>query len=138
MKGLRSMIAVIACLVIGQLSYASPGDESSKNEGVIHGYVLDALTKKPVPGVVVSAQSGKSPVSKEVATDAAGYFRIKELPTGSMSIAFDKKGYKFIRKESVKVKSGDVIKINVDIYQDSELVPADFEHPAMRLIEGII
>ncbi|GAO44908.1 hypothetical protein FPE01S_04_01510 [Flavihumibacter petaseus NBRC 106054] len=132
------MIAVMLGLTVAQGAVANPGNDS-RNEGVIHGYVVDAVTKKPVKGVVVSAVVGKTSVSKEVSTNADGYFRIKQLPNGEMSIKFDKKGYKFLRKESVKVKDGGVVKMNVDIYVESdEYLPSDLEHPTLRLIEGIL
>ncbi len=131
------MVTVVACLSAAEYAMATPGDES-RNEGVIHGYVVDAATKKPVAGVVVSAVVGKTSVGKGVATDKAGYFKINQLPKGEMAIAFDKKGYKFLRKESIKMKAGDVVKLNVDIQIiEAEYSTMEFEHPTLRLIEGI-
>lgn len=137
MKNLRSAITLIGCMALSHAALAV-GGESSKNEGVVHGYVIDAATKKPVAGVVVSASSTKGGISKEVATDAAGYFKIKQLPAGDLSIQFDKKGYRNLKKEQVSLKEGMILKMNVDILSDKNgEVVDDLEHPVLRLIESI-
>ena len=137
MKNLRSAITLFGCMALSHAALAI-GGEASKNEGVVHGYVIDAATKKPVAGVVVSAYSGKGGISNEVATDAAGYFKIKQLPAGDPSIQFDKKGYRNLKKEQVSLKEGMILKMNVDILSDKNgEVVDDLEHPVLRLIESI-
>ena len=52
-----------------------------KTEGVLNGYVRDAVTKKPLPGVVVSATIPGTNHQQAVLTDSAGYFHFVELPS---------------------------------------------------------
>jgi hypothetical protein len=138
MKRFRKLFVLLCCLSASSLAFANTGD--SKDEGVVHGYVVDAATRKPVAGVVVSAQSSKSGITKEVATDAAGYFKLKEVPSGEVSIQVDKKGYKNLRKESIALKGGAILKLTIDIYSEKTGTepPGEFEHPVLRLIDGIL
>ena len=48
--------------------YAKAG--TGKLEGIVHGYVTDAITKKPLPGVIVSAIVPGTNSLKEVLTDS--------------------------------------------------------------------
>ncbi len=72
---LVSFLFLPACFSCGL--YASDG----KSEPCIKGQVLDAVTKKPVPGVVVSAMIPGDPTSQEVLTDVDGYYYFKQLPS---------------------------------------------------------
>ena len=137
MNSLRVLITVMSFLLVSAVASAHQGEPARpKKQTVIHGYVVDAVTGKPIPGVTVSALHGKAIISKD-ATDAAGYFRIKELPSGDMAVVFDKKGYQFVRKDAVSVKAGDIVQVNVNIYTEKALLPEDFEHLGLRLLEGI-
>jgi outer membrane protein OmpA-like peptidoglycan-associated protein len=60
--------------------------------GKIAGTVLDATTKKPIPGAIVSMTgSGLPPVASDAAT---GRFLTFDLPAGKVSLAFAHPGYK--------------------------------------------
>lgn len=135
MRFLRICMTAIAVLGAVLSACANQGEPRVKKEAGVHGYVLDAKTGKPLVGVTVSALSGKS-VVKSDATDAAGYFQIRELPEGNMSIVFDKKGYRFVRKDVVKLKMGEMLQLTVRTQQ--ELLPEDYEHPVIRLMEGVL
>ncbi len=135
MRFLRICMTVIAVLGAVLAACANQGEPRVKKEAGVHGYVLDAKTGKPLVGVTVSALSGKS-VVKSDATDAAGYFQIRELPEGNMSIVFDKKGYRFVRKDVVKLKIGEMLQLTVRTQE--ELLPEDYEHPVIRLMEGVL
>ena len=69
-----------------------------------------------------------------------GYFRLKQVPPGDISLQFEKKGYRMIRKEPVAVKEGFLHKLNVDMYMDkSGIIPdIEMEYPALRLVDGIL
>ncbi len=134
------IVGLLGLLTLTQGVYAIGGD-GKPNDGVVHGYVVDGTTKKPMAGVVVSASSAsKKGSSVEVSTDADGYFRLKQVPPGDVSLQFEKKGYRIIRKEPVAVKEGFLHKLNVDMYMDkSGIIPdIEMEYPALRLIDGIL
>ena len=112
-----------------------PESELRKQEATIHGYVVDANTKKPVSGVLVSASHQKKNIKREVATDASGYFKLDELPAGEVLIYFDKKGYQMLKKKPVVLKDKTVTKLTIDLYEDQ--MDTVYEHPVLRLLDGI-
>ena len=108
-----------------------------KVEGILHGYVTDAVTKKPLSGVTVSAMVPGTNNSKEVLTDADGYFRFAQLPGSPVTVHFDKKGYQSYKRPNVTVKEKTSVKLNIeflpeDIGTDSE----DAEYPILRLLQA--
>jgi hypothetical protein len=113
-----------------------PGSELPKEEATVHGYVVDATTKKPVAGVTVSASLQKKNFKKEVSTDASGYFKLDDMPAGEVLIYFDKKGYRMLKKSPVVLKEKTVTKLTIDLREEEELDTV-YEHPVLRLLDGI-
>jgi hypothetical protein len=110
---------------------------TGKNEGVVQGQVTDAVTKKPISGVVVSMTTSKSPNEKEVVTDSDGNFKLSKLPSGDLTLLFEKKGYKVHRRELVNTKDGMVYKVILDMIPVPENEDDDYAHPYCRcLVEG--
>ena len=77
---------LFTCLISCGL-YANSGNP---DPCLIKGQVLDAVTKKPVSGVVVSAVVPGDPESKEAVTDVDGYYFFKELPSCHINLRFEK------------------------------------------------
>jgi len=112
--------------------------ETGKRDGVLNGYVTDAVTKKPLSGVVVSATVPGSTSTCEVLTDADGYFRFLQLPAGSpITVSFDKKGYQSTKRPNVNVGEKSSIKLNVE-FQPQEIDPEsdNSEFPILRLLQA--
>jgi hypothetical protein len=109
---------------------------TGKNEGVVQGQVTDAVTKKPIAGVVVSMTGSKMNNEKEVTTDSDGYFKIGKLPGGDFSIVFEKKGYKIHRKDLVNTKEGIVYRVLLDMSPEDADDGEDSTHPLLRLSGG--
>lgn len=129
---------MLGFLAITHIALAS-GGETTRKESVVYGYVVDAATRKPVSGVTVSAASVKHGISKEVSTDADGFFKFRQLPSGDFSLLFDKKGYRNTKKDAVVVKEGVVTKLTIEFYTEktgAESI-AEFDHPVLRLVDGI-
>jgi len=104
---------------------------------VVQGQVTDAVTKKPIAGVVVSMTGSKLNNEKEVTTDADGYFKINKLPGGDLTIILEKKGYKVHRKELVNTKEGVVYRVFVDLLPtDDDDDTEGSSHPLLRLSGG--
>ena len=103
---------------------------------LIRGQVVDAITKKPVSGVVVSAVISGNANSNEAITDNEGYYYFKELPSNHVNLRFEKKGYqKFKYQEIVNITERKTVKINVEVLPDSvELQPDDSEFPLLRIL----
>jgi len=133
MKFSKQLLLLAVSLPVAVLLKANTG----KNEGVVQGQVTDAVTKKPIAGVVVSMTGSKLSNEKEVTTDADGYFKISKLPGGDFSILFEKKGYKIHRKELVNTKEGMVYRVTLDMLPvDDDDDNEDLSHPLYRLSGG--
>ena len=123
---------VLTCLVSCGL-YASDGNP----EPLIKGQVLDAITKKPVSGVVVSAMVPGDQTYKEAVTDVDGYYFFKQLPSCHVNLRFEKKGYqKYKYQELIEIQEKKTVKVNVEVSpdNDSELQPDDSEYPLLRIL----
>jgi len=124
---------VFTCLVSCGL-YASDGNT---DPCLIKGQVLDAITKKPVSGVVVSAVVPGDPASKEAITDEDGYYYFKQLPASHVNLRFEKKGYqKYKYQEIIEIQFKKTVKVNVEVLPDnsSDILPDDSEYPLLRIL----
>jgi len=129
MKLPKQLLLLALCLPVALFSKANTG----KNEGVVQGQVTDAITKKPISGVVVSMTS-KNNAEKEVITDSDGNFKIGKLPSGDLTLHFEKKGYKVHRRDLVNTKDGMVYKVVLDMIPIEE--DDDYSHPLLRMSGG--
>ena len=111
--------------------------ETGKRDGVLNGYVTDAITKKPLSGVVVSATVPGSNNSYEVLTDSDGYFRFAQLPGSPVTISFDKKGYQPTKRPNVSVGEKNSIKLNI-VFQPAEgdIESDNSEFPILRFFQA--
>jgi Ca-activated chloride channel homolog len=110
---------------------------TGKLEGTLHGYVTDAVTKKPLSGVIVSAMVPGTNNLKEVLTDADGYFRFPQLPAAQVTVQFDKKGYQSCKRPNVTIKEKTSVKLNVEFLpEEIESNSENGEYPILRLFEA--
>jgi hypothetical protein len=109
---------------------------TGKVEGIVNGYVTDAVTKKPLPGVVVSATIPGSSNQTEVLTDENGYFRFVQLPGTQVTIQFDKKGYQSYKRPNVSVREKTAIRLNVECLPDDMGTDSDdSQSPILHLLQ---
>lgn len=138
MRGKKSYLLLAALLPLSLLTKANNGNNGSrKSEPVLLGNVADASTKKPVQGVTVSISTSKGQDKKEFTTDAAGNFKVSQMPVGEVIIVLEKKGYKTTRREGIIIKEGASLKMNFDIINVQQPEDeGDVFHPLLRLMEG--
>lgn len=116
--------------------YAKAGG-TGKLEGVLNGYVTDAITRKPLPGVIVSAFIPGTNNLKEVLTDADGYFRFAELPASQVTVEFNKKGYQCTRRSNIAIREKASVRLNIEFLPDDpDQGPGSAEYPVLRLLEA--
>ncbi|MBN8854716.1 MAG: carboxypeptidase regulatory-like domain-containing protein [Sphingobacteriales bacterium] len=111
---------------------------SGKIEGVLHGVVTDAITKKPLSGVTVSALVPGTNSSREVTTDADGYFRFVQLPASQVTVQFDKKGYQSYKRANIILKEKSAVKLNIECLpedMDSDADNSNAEYPMLRMMQ---
>ncbi|HEY0678229.1 MAG TPA: carboxypeptidase-like regulatory domain-containing protein [Chitinophagaceae bacterium] len=127
MKLPKKLLLLALCIPVAFFASANTG----KNEGVVQGQVTDAVTKKPIAGVVVSMSASRSS-EKGVVTDSDGNFKIGKLPGGDLTLHFEKKGYKVHRRELINTKEGMVYKVILDMIPIDE-EDEDYAHPLLRM-----
>lgn len=135
MRGKKKLLLLLAMLPLALLTKANNGnDNRGKPEPAISGIVSESGSKKPVQGVTVSI-SGKGQDKKEFITDAAGSFKVPQMPAGELIIILEKKGYKTFRKEGVTLKEGVPLKLSFDICNEGGDDESDVFHP-LRMIDS--
>lgn len=134
MSALKKLLFLLLLLPVSFLAKA--GICIGKAEGVLNGYVTDAVTKKPLPGVVVSATIPGTNLQQEVLTDSDGYFHFMELPASQMTIEFNKKGYQSAKRPHITIREKTPVKLNVEFLPeggDGSL--PNSELPVLRLLQ---
>jgi hypothetical protein len=110
---------------------------TGKLEGVLHGYVTDAVTKKPLSGVTVSAIVPGTNNLKEVQTDSDGYFRFSQLPVTQVTVQFDKKGYQSAKRPNVAIREKTSVKLSVEFLPEDVGSSSDnSDYPILRLLDA--
>lgn len=136
MGALKQLLLLAVLVGCNQLVKANNGETGEKKtiDGCLHGYVMDAVTRKPVTGVTVSVSSNKLQGGKEIQSDAAGYFHFAKLPPGEVTLMFEKKGYKLFKRDVLSVKEGVVTKISVDFQPVDEDSGNEMWHPLLKML----
>ena len=91
----------------------------AQGTSVITGTVTDAATGKPVPDVVVTAKSSALQGEEVVVTDAAGLYRLAQLPPGEYTIKLEKESYKPFSRAEITVRSDRTIRVNIQVQPES-------------------
>ena len=137
MRGKKTYLLLAALLPLSLLTKANGDNGNRKStEPVLQGCVADAATKKPVQGVTISISTSKGQEKKEFTTDAAGNFKVPQMPVGEVIIILEKKGYKTTRREGIIIKEGVSLKMNFDILNIPPDDESDVFHPFFRMMEG--
>ncbi|WP_437734918.1 TonB-dependent receptor [Sorangium sp. So ce1335] len=84
---------------------------------VLTGTVIDAATNRPAPDVVVTVTSPALQGEQIVVTDAAGQYRIPNLPPGTYTLRLDKESYRPYSRGGVELRLDSTIRVN------SQLLP---------------
>ena len=111
---------------------------TGKVEGVLNGYVTDAVTKKPLRGVTVFASIPGSGDLREAITDSAGYFSFLEIPATQVTVEFNKKGYRSFKRPNIIIKEKASVKLNVEFLPSEEqLNSGASELPVLHLLDAL-
>lgn len=86
---------------------------------MLTGIVSDAATGKPVPDVVVTATSPSLQGEEVTVTDAAGLYRIPQLPPGVYTIRLEKEAYKPYTRGDISLRVDRTIRLNVQLQPEA-------------------
>jgi len=108
--------------------------EKSLATGAVSGVVRDSITRAPLAGVAVFADSTN--VSTD--TDSTGRYVLTHIPAGSHSISVSYIGYVSIKHKPVLVKPGQTASIDIDManFEDGaeEMARQDIANGLVRIM----
>src|SRR5207244_9885274 len=93
----RALLTVLAFLGVGIAPVAA------QSGGAIAGRVQDAVSGRPLEGVLIVVDSGP----RGAVSDAAGSYRIREVHSGWHRVRASQIGYRGAERDSVLVQAGD-------------------------------
>ncbi len=140
-KLLAAALALIALPLFGPLSSAYAQQSSEVIAGssqVVKGRVLDADSKYPIPGAVISLVLQGSNIAKQ--TDDQGYFRLEGVPLGRQILRITSIGYGPRVIQNVLVTAGKEVVLDVTmeemVTQSTTVeVVADNKNPRLAATE---
>jgi hypothetical protein len=117
-RGIFQSIFSLAALL---LVFAASNARAQTGTGALIGTVVDNVTKKPVEGVFVSVSSPALQDQQTASTDAAGLYRIPNLPPGVYFIRFDKDGYFPNEHGDIGVRGDVTLRLNAGLARGNEV-----------------
>ncbi|MGB0175628.1 MAG: TonB-dependent receptor [Owenweeksia sp.] len=104
---------IVASLLLNVIGYAQI--DHTQN---VKGRVIDLQSETPLPGVNIFLIGGEQ--DKGSISDAEGYYLIKDVPTGRISIGFSFMGYEPVTVQNVELLSSKELVINVSMRENAE------------------
>lgn len=86
---------------------------------VLTGTVTDAASNKPVPDVVVTATSPALQGEEIVVSDAAGTYRIPNLPPGTYTLRLEKESYRPYSRADVALRIDRTVRLNIQLQPEA-------------------
>jgi hypothetical protein len=83
-----------------------PAFAQEKKMAVISGVIKDARSKSPLNEAVVTLSSSAFQGQKFALTDSTGMYRVRNLPGGNYTIAFEMEGYEKFVQENIALQPG--------------------------------
>lgn len=87
--------------------------------GALAGRVVDVATQQPLEDVAVTAASPAAQGEQVVVTDAAGVFRIPNLPPGDYALRFERQGYHLYALPALQLRSGATLRTDVELLPET-------------------
>ena len=104
--------ALVASALVSSLAFA-------QGTAVITGTVTDAATGKPVPDVVITANSSARQGEDIVVTDSAGLYRLPQLPAGVYTLKLEKESFKPYSRGDINVRTDRTVRVNIQLQPEA-------------------
>src|SRR5258708_13852878 len=102
-------VCLAACLSLSAMpASAQTGD------GSLRGYVKDEQGGV-LPGVTVTAKSPDLLAPVTAVSDAAGYYRLNNLPPGTFTVTAELAGFATIRREGIVMRVGLTFTLDIEM-----------------------
>src|ERR671932_1869412 len=108
------MVRALGALVVGAFLLTSIPAAAQSGQGSLDGYVKDEQGGV-LPGVTVTA-TGPEILSPVVAvTDVAGYYRLRNIPPGTVTVTAELPGFSSFRREGILMRAGSNFTIDIEM-----------------------
>ena len=131
MRRIASAVLLTALLLLPAMSSA----QSASGRAALTGVVKDA-SGGVLPGVTVEATSASLiEKTRQQVTDAAGRYRIVDLPAGAYALTFTLPGFSTVKRDAIQLEGAFTAAINVEMVvgQVSEVVTVSGQTPIVDI-----
>jgi len=121
----RTFLAVLLLSLLSSLSV-----RAQSGAGALNGYVKDEQGGV-LPGVTVTATGPELLTPIVAVTDNAGYYRLQNLPPGTLSLSAELSGFAVWRRDGILMRAGSTFTVDIDLKVGtlSETVTVSGESP---------
>ncbi len=88
---------------------------AQETTATLTGTVTDKATRSPVGGATVLVTSPNLQGQRTIRTDASGFYRLGQLPTGTYRISFVKGGFKTLTYAEAELRVGQTVRLNAEL-----------------------
>jgi hypothetical protein len=113
----RSLLLLMASLLLGLASYANGGKDNHKTDPDMLGMVVQADGHKPLKDVSVTAYNNTHK-EKVTLSDANGNFSLIDLKPGVYKFVFEKDGFKKVVREKIILKTNEDYQLSVEMTEE--------------------
>ncbi|NBD08577.1 YfbK domain-containing protein [Corallococcus silvisoli] len=107
---------LVALLVVFTSPVLAQSGAEAGGSSVILGTVIDAVTKEPLPDVVVTVTSRARPDLRLTSvTGTMGRYRIPLLPAGVYTLTFKRQAYETAAREGVQLNVRRILRVNTQL-----------------------
>jgi hypothetical protein len=85
--------------------------------GVIKGQITDSESNIPIPSARITILENGKPSKKGAIADVNGYFRIKDVPVGRISLKVNSLGYEVRTMNDLLLTSGKELNLNITMVE---------------------
>lgn len=109
----------------------------AQNRGSISGEVTDS-SGASIPGATVKVVAPAIGVSRETATNEAGFFTIQSLPVGDFEVRIEANGFKSFARTGIRVDGNNAVSLNfrLEVGALTETVEVKSEAPLVETANG--
>ncbi len=130
----RNWVCALACLLLALGLTGSALAQTDVTTSRISGTV-EGTDKAPLPGVTVEAKNTETGLAIVSVTDANGFYRVLNLPTGTYTLAASLDGFVTATAENIRLLVGSAPTVNFTLQSDkiAETITVTSEAPLVEV-----
>jgi len=114
------VLLIISCFLIFCYQNIYATEKNTCKDCSFTGIVTDAVTKKPIANVVVTAKTLETNEAYKAVTDEFGQYQLPSLPNGTYNLRFEYDNYRPVEKRNLIVKKNPA-KLNIELINPDQI-----------------